>query len=255
MSNGLANDRETIYIISAFNNWHSVTATIHSISLQEKGDHGVVISGSDCSKRYLVSPMSKKLHTFLLILAFFNRDILVNNVLFNIEKKFIIPQFNLKQVDHPFLPIKIIDSVIKNKRNKNSRDLHIYFHIENVSSEVVNVKEQSNEPFSSVEKPIANCSILPIPFSQWESLAIHERNSLYSGLGVSEDSNKNVTSIPSVSEQGQGQAKNNFSFDPNQKRNYHISTRIRSNSCVCVCEKREIYLTIISKYIQSFIFF
>ena len=177
MSNGLANDRETIYILSGFDNWHSVTATIHSISLKEKGDHGVVISGGDSSKRHLVSPMSIKLHTFLLILALFNRDFLVNNVLFNIDKKFIIPQFNFQEVDHPSLPIKITDSEIKNKRNKNSRDLHTDFHIENVSSEVVNVKEQSNEPFSSVEESIANSSILPIPSSQLESLAIHERNS------------------------------------------------------------------------------
>lgn len=54
-------------------------------------DYGVVISGGDCSNRHLVSPISIKLHTFLLTLTFFNRDILVNNVIFNIDKKFIIP--------------------------------------------------------------------------------------------------------------------------------------------------------------------
>ena len=243
MMNGVSDERDTIFIFSGFNNWHSVTATIHSITLK-KGDQGVVISGGDSSKRHLVSPLSIKLHTFLLIITHFNRDILVNNVLFNIEKKFIIPQFNFQEVNHRSLPMKIIDSVDKNKRNKNSRNLYTDFHIENVSSEI----EQSNEHSPSEEEKqgeeesIANSTILPIPSTkQRESLANTEDKEFPAthplGLGISEDSN-NVTSKPS-----EGETRNNLSLDPNQKRNYHMSTYIRSNSSVCVKSERFISLS------------
>lgn len=163
--NGVGNDREIIFIFIGFNNWHTIIATIYSITLEETKSHGVVISGGDSSKRHLVSPMSIKLHSFLLILANFNRDILVNNVLFNIDKKFIIPQFNFQEKNHPYLHMKLIESVNKNKINKDSRNLHTDLHNVNVSSasDSQDVKEsvayQSNE---SMEESIANSSILPV---------------------------------------------------------------------------------------------
>lgn len=58
---------------------------------------GIVISGGDSSRRHLVSPLSIRLHTFLLILSNLNQKYLLKNVLFNIEKKFIQPQFHFQK--------------------------------------------------------------------------------------------------------------------------------------------------------------
>lgn len=109
----------------------------------------VVISGGDSAKRHLVSPMSIKLHTFLLLLAQFNRSLLVNNILFNIDKKFLIPQFNFLEMNHAtgIKSLNYMVTVDKNKRNKNNRNLHTDFVDENVYNEI----EQCNEP-SSEEK-------------------------------------------------------------------------------------------------------
>lgn len=170
MISGLPNKKEIFYIFTGFSFWHSVTATINSITLEQIGDHGVVIYGGDTSKRHLVSPMSIKFHTFLFNLAGFDRDLLVNNVIFNIDKKFIIPQFNFQEMDHPRLGIKRKDSVDKKKRNKNNRNLHTDFKRLIVTSEEVNENEES------LVESIANSSILPIPATQPESIANPDNN-------------------------------------------------------------------------------
>lgn len=105
-------------------------------------------------------------------------------------------------MDHPNLGMKIMDSVDKNKLNKNNRNLHADLHIYKVSSELVNDKEESNEPSSSMDEEefIANCSILAIPSTQPENLLINESNCLSSEEVVAENNN-NVTSTASVSKQ------------------------------------------------------
>lgn len=90
-------------------------------------DKGVVISGGDSSKRHLVSPLSLKLHTYLLILSNFDQQFLVENVLFNIDNKFLIPQFNLlKRVRAPgtFIEREVVVCIDRNKDNKDSRNLN-----------------------------------------------------------------------------------------------------------------------------------
>lgn len=113
-----------IFILMDFYSWHSITKTIYSTTLEMDMGAGVVISGGDSSKRHLVSPLSIKLHTFLLVLTNFNINKLRGCVIFNLDKKYVIPQFNLQEVNKPGLHKKRIESVDKNKRNKNSRNLY-----------------------------------------------------------------------------------------------------------------------------------
>lgn len=97
----IANRSKIEVLYCGFENWHSIIKSINYISSKIKPEFGgIVISGGDSSKRHLVSPISIKLHSFLLLLANFNKPFLVNNILFNIEKKFLIPQFNFQTTDY-----------------------------------------------------------------------------------------------------------------------------------------------------------
>lgn len=219
LMNGNGKLSNKLCIFCGFGNWHSITKSINDVSLLINSQKGVVISGGDPTKRHLVSPISMKLHTFLLLLAHFDLSFLVNNILFNIDKKFLIPQFNFQDIAHPtgINSLNYKASVEKNKRNKNNRNLHTDFFVDevNVYNEIDQsapfVKESSSDEKKREEESIANSTILPIPSTHnKESLTptIHEGGSLSSGLATS------VT-----------EKLNNSSFDPNQKRNYHISSR------------------------------
>lgn len=204
--NSLPSERDSIFILCEFNSWHYITKNIFLTGLQmNEGENcGVVISGGDSSKRHLVSPLSIKLHSFLLRLTGFNSDWLVNNVLYNIDKKFLVPQFNLQEINHPYIGgAKTSKLTEKKKKNLN---LHTDLSIVTDSIKNVNnsVTEQSNEDIylSSLKEKKIYDSILDIPSTQKESLP-HNQKERFSSV------NEKI---------------NNSSFDPNQKINYHISS-------------------------------
>lgn len=204
--NSFPREKDSIFIFLGLNSWHTLTKNIFLTGLQmnEGVNCGVVISGGDSSKRHLVSPLSIKLHSFLLRLTGFNTDWLVNNVLYNIDKKFLVPQFNLQELDHPYIG-GMKTSKLTEKKKKNL-DLHTDLSIETDSIKNVDnsVTEQSNEDISlSSLKAKIDDSILYIPSTQKESLP-HNQKERFSSV------NEKI---------------NNSSFDPNQKRNYHISSR------------------------------
>ena len=142
LRNGLTFHSEWLFIFCGFNNWHTIIATIHSSSLEgSPSNEGIVISGGDTSKRHLVSPMSIKLHTFLFLLAGFDITFLVNNIVFNIDKKLLTPQFNFQEFHHPtgISSLKRMETVDKNKRNNNNRNLYTDFAAtaqENLSNDI-----------------------------------------------------------------------------------------------------------------------
>lgn len=82
------------FIFYGFNNWTSIVESIYNLSMSEKP---ILLSGGDSFKRHLVSPIELKLLNFLLILADFNEQWLLDNTVFNVDKKYIAPAFNFEK--------------------------------------------------------------------------------------------------------------------------------------------------------------
>ena len=93
LSEGLNVNSNTIYLFCGFKDWHSIVLNIFNESLILK-NKGLMLSGGDPSKRHMVSPLLIKLNLYLLALFNLNQDVLIKNILFNINKKYLTPQFS-----------------------------------------------------------------------------------------------------------------------------------------------------------------
>ncbi len=89
--------KNVYYIFIGFSSWHSIVKDIYNYGINQN-QKGITITGGDSSKRHLASPISIKLHMFLLILSRFNEELLINNNLFHTDKKLIIPNFKFDKV-------------------------------------------------------------------------------------------------------------------------------------------------------------
>jgi hypothetical protein len=106
-------DQQRVLIVFLnFINWHDIVSNIFNISLNFN-PKGIVISRDDSSKRHLVSPLSIKLNSTLLTLSDLDDNFFFNNNLFNIDKKFIIPQFTLGKIQVSFLNDEMENTEIK----------------------------------------------------------------------------------------------------------------------------------------------
>lgn len=55
---------------------------------------GIKIVGRDTYKRHLVNKLSIIFNLFLLCLSYLNYNKLYDNIIFNIDKKFLVPKFD-----------------------------------------------------------------------------------------------------------------------------------------------------------------
>ncbi|RKF84304.1 hypothetical protein GcM1_121009, partial [Golovinomyces cichoracearum] len=135
------------------------------------------------------------------------------NIIFNSDKKLLIPQFNFQEMAHSGLYTKkYIAAVDKNRKIPSPKELLL--EPENVDTEIEK-RTIEHEQTNSREEANPNSNISHIPSSLNEETLPDSRNSDSDRLPTSEDCN-NITSIPAKP------ASYISSFDPNQKRNYHI---------------------------------
>lgn len=138
-----------IYIFCDFENWHTILLSIfNNSSIDNEG--GIVLNGGDSSKRHVIDMLSIKLNIYLLALSGINLEFISKNLLFNIDKKYLIPQFDFhKYTIQPSKGINLDKIATITKRQDKLKSIKNETDFNNIKQTKIENKNENNDSESS----------------------------------------------------------------------------------------------------------
>ena len=160
-----------IYIFCDFENWHRILVSLfENSSIDNQG--GAIFSGGDSSKRHLLDILSIRLNTYLLALSNLNLEFITNNLLFNIDKKYLIPQFDFHRYSiQPSKGINLDKIALISKKSSKLLSIKTYSELDKVLGNSVeeDLKETKDSNLNNIENNSEKFS---------SSLSLNSNNSL-----------------------------------------------------------------------------